>query len=106
MAGDGIAIVEMQLPVRIDSHGRAIVHLQIQLPITSNEFNGPQLAVGDLEVIHWRGELDKEPGNSAAMCRQRESSLQAAFGFELLQSLTILLQVFHAVGMLPDIVRL
>jgi hypothetical protein len=39
MAGHSIAVVEIQLPAGIESHGPAIVHLQMQLPIAADGFD-------------------------------------------------------------------
>ncbi len=77
MAGHSIAVVEMQLPVRIELHGAAIVHLQIQSPIAADGFDGAQFAVRYLEVIRWRSELD-------AVALGKRAQLFAVHGHALL----------------------
>jgi len=58
MAGEGVAVVEMQVSFWIEIDGAATVHLQVQLPVFSYALDFGQFAVCHLEVIGGRGELD------------------------------------------------
>ena len=58
MAGDGVAVVEMQVSVWIEIDGAATIHLQMQLPVVADALDGAQFAVCHFEVVGGRGELD------------------------------------------------
>jgi hypothetical protein len=58
MTGDGIAMVQVRMLSGVDAHAPAAVQLQAHSAIVGDALDSPELAVGDLQVIRRRSELD------------------------------------------------
>jgi hypothetical protein len=58
MTGDGIAMIQVRMLSGVDAHASASVQPQAHSTIVGDALDSPELAVGDLQVIRRRSELD------------------------------------------------
>ena len=87
MAGDGIAMIEMRIPHRVDLNRTSTIHPQTHSAITDS-FNRCQFAVSDLQFIIGRGELD-------AVAYRKRTLLLSIDGYTLLAAWIVALLCVH-----------